>query len=329
MRRKKTFKAIIIGCGKIGGYFDNKKDSVIYSHAQGYFKNPNITVVDYVDKDISKASSLAKKYNSCNCSRDAIASINKNSPDVVSVCTPDNTHFGIIKRMLKNRIVPKLIFVEKPVCLQKEELRFLQKQSVKKGVKIIINHSRRFSPKYALLRKLIKKNKFGRPVRIDVFYYGGFKHNGVHVIDTLMFLFNDKLAVRKATGRLKNCHQGDPTIDMVLDFKKNNARVYLHAFDERYYQIFDFDLKFEKARLRIENFESSFLLENKIRNSMGENVLVGADLNFGSNYSTCMQNAISIIVKYLKTKNNSFIQDYTINKAKDTMNVIWSFNKCA
>ena len=45
------------------------------------------------------------------------------------------------------------------------------------------------------------------------------------------------------------------------------------SFDERHYQLFEFDLRFEKARLRIEDFGSRILFEKKEVNNIGENVL--------------------------------------------------------
>jgi len=43
--------------------------------------------------------------------------------------------------------------------------------------------------------------------------------------------------------------------------------------------------------------------------------------------STPMQNAINLITKYLKTKNNNIIENYTIDKSENTMKLIWDVKK--
>ena len=59
--------------------------------------------------------------------------------------------------ILNLNYLPKLIFLEKPVCENLEQLNLLINLSNDKGVKIIANHSRRFDPKMIQLKKLILK----------------------------------------------------------------------------------------------------------------------------------------------------------------------------
>lgn len=316
------FKAIIIGCGKIAGYFDGHESYSLNSHAASYANLSGISVVDYIDINLEKAKKIAKKFHCQSFGTDFISSINKNKPDVVSICTPDNTHFSIAKRILTNKIVPKVIFMEKPACSNMEEFAYLKMASRKHKVVFIVNHSRRFHDAYIKLRGLIQKNVFGTPVRIDIFYYGGFKHNGVHVIDTLLFLFNDKLKCNGVRGRIQTQYKTDPTLDLSFVLSRSGAIVYLHAFDEKNYQLFDLDLKFDNARLRIENFESKFIFEKKNVNSKGENILINAKLDLLPVSSSPMENAMKIILKYLKTNDFSFIRQYSLDQAEDTMQTI-------
>ncbi|OGC08515.1 hypothetical protein A2230_08360 [candidate division WOR-1 bacterium RIFOXYA2_FULL_36_21] len=323
------FKAIIIGCGKIAGYFDSDLDSSVSSHARAYDNVPNIDVVAFIDTDLDKAQKLAKIYNCDSYGNDYISFINKHRPDVVSVCTPDNTHFEIINRMLINKVTPSVIFVEKPICSNSNEFNKIKLLSKRKNVAILINHSRRFNPKYINLKKMIQRNVFGKLIRADVFYYGGWKHNGVHVIDTLLFLFNENLFIRKIYGYMTTQYQNDLTLDVELLFDKNKAKIYLHAFDEKYYQLFDFDFKFEKARLKIENFENRYIFDEKFTNSKMESELIPRRLNLGKKNSSCIQNAINVISRYLKLKKANLIKDYSIDEAKTVMNIIWKGEKYA
>lgn len=321
------FKAMVIGCGKIAGFFDKSMDGPVYSHARGYFVNPDIEVVDYVDINLEKARKLAKKYNSNKFSENFIEPINTNKPDVVSICTPDNTHFSILKEILLNKTVPLVIFVEKPACLEANQLSYLRGLSKRRNAVIVVNNSRRFDCRYKKLRKLIKANKFGGLIRVDVFYYGGWWHNGTHVIDALLFLFEDSLKVTNIGGYINTQHRNDPTLDVSLSFKSTGSEVYLHAFDEKYYQIFDFDFKFEKARLKIDNFENRYIFEKKVVNSLNESILVQGRLNLGNANFTPMENAIRAITKYLKTKNPVFLDEYTVDKSENVVEVLSAAKK--
>lgn len=317
------YKAIIIGCGKIAGIYDKDLNAAPHSHAHAYFKNPHIDVVCYVNRTIEKAKELAKKYNSDNYSDNYMESINRNLPDVVSICTPDNTHFDIIKSILDNSFVPEIIFVEKPVCSSQSELNYLETISNQKNVQIIVNHSRRFDEKHQNIKKIIKQNAFGKLLRGDIFYYGGWNHNGVHVVDTLRFLFEDEIDVVSITDYIPTGYYNDPTLELILFLKSQKAKVYLNAFDERYYQIFDMDFKFENARLRIEDFGSRIQFEKKQTNFMNENVLAASDLNIKNSASTPIENAIDCIANFLQTKNKNVLSDCSLEDTKKTMQILW------
>jgi len=323
----KAFKAVIVGCGKIAGYYDKSKRGPVYSHAHAYFKSPDIGVIDYVDIRPEKAGKLAAKYRSKNFSTDFAGSVERNRPDVVSICTPDDEHFGVVEKILKGKFVPRVIFIEKPACSNIGELIQLKRLAAKRGAFIIINHSRRFEPKYKEIRKSIRAGRFGNLVRADIFYYGGLRHNAVHVLDTLLFLFNDALEVKEVGRKTLTRHRDDPTYDVRLKFKNNGADVYLHGFDEKYYQIFDLDLKFEKARLRIENFEERYLLQEKKVNDKDENVLVERRFDLKCPSGTPMENAVSSIARYLKTGQKNCIADAGIGEAEETMRTLWECEK--
>ncbi len=320
------FKAIIIGCGKIAGIFDETSEGLKCSHASAYRHTHRVLVVDYIDIVAEKAEKLARRYGGKSFGTDFMTSIARRQPDIVSVCTPDDTHFAIVHGILKGGILPKIIFVEKPACLSPGELDCLNSLAQERGVLIVVNHSRRFDGRYRRIKEAITTGRFGRLVRCDVCYYGGWKHNGVHVVDTLLFLFDDKLAVQRILGTIPTHQPDDPTIEMHLYFKKSGADVYLHAFDEMYYQVFDFDLKFERARLRIEDFENRFILEQKTVNSTNENVLIADEIDVGVKGSP-MMTAIGLMVDYLKTGDGSLLNEYGIERAGMTMDVLWEGEK--
>ncbi len=318
------YKTVIIGCGKIAGIYDKDLNAQPYSHAHAYFNNKNIEVACYVNRHIQKARDLAGKYNSNHYSDNYIDTIKACRPDVVSVCTPDTTHFEIIKNIFDAGPIPRVIFVEKPVCSNHDELDHLESFARQNKAQIIVNHTRRFEEKHQNIKRLIATGTFGNLVRGDISYYGGWKHNGVHIVDTLRYLFADEIDVDKISGSLPSRYDNDPTLSLVLFLKSQGAMVHVHAFDEKYYQIFDIDLKFEKARLRIEDFGNKITYEKKRVNSMNENVLVEETLNISTPSTTPVENAVNSIVDYLQAGDHRIIADYSLENSIKTMETLWN-----
>ena len=97
--------------------------------------------------------------------------------------------------------------------------------------------------------------------------------------------------------------------------------------NEENYQLFEFDLKFEKARIRIEDFGQRIVYEEKEINDMNENVLVVKDSPLDVSKISPMQNAINIIVSSLQGTTETI--GYQLSDISKTMNLIWEGNKWA
>ena len=314
-------KALIIGCGKISGLYDDKEDDYIYSHAKAYTKNNSIDLVCCCDLNIDNAKTLSQKYNIPNISDNFLEAIKLYNPDVVSVCTPDKTHYEVVISILKCEYLPKIIFLEKPACQNEDELNELISLSREKDVKIVVNHSRRFDNLHKQLKNEIQNNKFGKLIKADVVYYSGWQHNGVHMVDTLNFLFSDNLEFEQLLNTTNSPYENDYNLDFKCKFKNNDALVYITTMDEKYYQLFEFDFKFEKVRIRLEDFGQRISYEEKEINSMNENILVKKDFQTTVDDTTPMQSAISEIVAFLEY--NKALKGYLIEDISQTMKTIW------
>ena len=110
------YKAFIIGCGKIAGLYDDFDDNQIYSHARAYFENHKIDLVGCYDSNFDRSSQLAEKFETSSYDENYLEAFNIIKPDIVSICTPDVSHFEIVESILMSSYVPKIIFLEKPAC---------------------------------------------------------------------------------------------------------------------------------------------------------------------------------------------------------------------
>jgi predicted dehydrogenase len=322
------YKSLIVGCGKISGLYDKKDNDSIYSHAHAYANNKTIETVCFCDKNIDNAKKLAKKYNCENYSEDSLKSIEKFRPDVISVATPDTTHYDVVCEILSLpfEALPKVIILEKPACQNDIQLNDLIFKSEQKNVKILVNHSRRFDELHQNLKSAISEKRFGKLVKAHAVYYSGWDHNGIHTVDTLSFLFDDELEFLGLLNSEPSPYENDYNLEFKMKFKKSDVLIYLLTMNEDFYQLFEFDLMFENARIRIEDFGDRISYEEKIINIMNENVLIKKDFSVISNKEkTPMQSMIDLVVEHLNNQQN--LDEYLIQNISKSMKVIWEGNK--
>ena len=317
------FKSIVIGCGIIGsGNYKDYKNS----HAYAYKKNKNINLVCGVDTNKKKLRQFSKIFK-CNNSTNILNTLKFYKPDVISVCTPDSTHFKIVNKILDSKFKPLIIFLEKPCCNNLREFNYILKKSKKKRVQILVNHSRRFNTNFLKLKTKIKNGKFGKLKSSYSFYYNGWMHNGIHLVDDFIFFFGKDLVVDKVEKANLLDKQKNLTFDAILRFKNSNTKLSFIGVDYNNYQIFDTDLRFENSRVCIDNFGQNIYIQKKNFNKLGENVLTNKKLLFLRPKISNFENAISKIVKYLKKKEKLYLKNYRIDDFKKTMKIMWDAQK--
>ncbi|MEM4396791.1 MAG: Gfo/Idh/MocA family oxidoreductase [Candidatus Woesearchaeota archaeon] len=310
-------KAGIIGCGKIAGYYEKKINP--NTHAGAYLTHDLFKLEVCYDIIKNKTINFAKKYN-CHFSKNLDEFLNTYSLDVVSVTTPDDTHYEILKKILLNKIKPRIIFLEKPACETKNEFEEIIRLSKKYKVKVVVNLSRRFDELHNYLRNLIKRKTLGSFVSGIGTYYGGLKHNGVHLIDTLIYLLNENFIVLDVFGVINEEEIKDPTIEFRIKTIRKNRIISVFGFNEKQYQLFELDLRFTKGRIRIEDFGTILRIEKRFKNNIGENILKPHNVKIVKKNSSLI-NALNIIAGHLLK--NRDIKKYDIISTNKTMNLIW------
>jgi predicted dehydrogenase len=313
-------KSIIIGCGRIAGA--PRTATPTSTHAGAYKANAEVALVACVDRTKVKSQDFAARFG-CESFSSVSLALQQHQPDIVSVCTPNSTHYSVVKEILMSPNLPRVIFLEKPACSSITELAELQILSLNKQVEIVVNHSRRFDARYSKIRERIKQNEFGDMLRADVVYYNGWQNNGVHIVDTMAYLFDSELEVLKLKGVILTPVCQDPTLEFEMAFKNKYGRIMLSGIDERYYQLFDFSFQFTNARLRIEDFGSKIILEKKVVNEIGENVLKQVKHGIVQSSDTPMQIAVNLICTRLISGNKSLLKGFLLSDIAQTMKTIW------
>jgi predicted dehydrogenase len=88
----------IIGCGRIGSLWDEQvQSSFSKTHAQAFFKIHPKSLVAFCDVQLSRAQQAARHW-SCQNATDSIDQFLKNTFDIISLCTPVESRFEIVKK---------------------------------------------------------------------------------------------------------------------------------------------------------------------------------------------------------------------------------------
>lgn len=313
------FKALVVGCGKIAG-----GDAIFgpTTHGGAYARSQRIELAAGIDTVPETARRFAGRFG-CEYGSELISALEHHAPDVVSVCTPDKTHYEVVCEILSAPSVPRVIFLEKPACATMEQYVNLKQMVTGRGCIVVVNHSRRFNSDIQNLRARIAAGEFGPLKRARSIYYSGWLHNGTHIVDTLAFLLNDTLQVDRIISVIESPYQGDPTLEVQATLIKLKAPVLISAIDETLYQLFELDLWFEEARLRLENFGERVILERRVVNEIGERVLKMSSTGLPERQMVPMEEAVSRIESYLASGDATVLAGCRLEDIGPTMETLW------
>lgn len=267
----KTIRAGIIGCGRMAGIRQAPGESAVYSHAAAFDHHPRFALVAVADTDAERSSAFAERWGLSGTFVDPAELLRVAKPDVVSVCSPTEAHFEQILLISEHDDAPRVVFAEKPICEHPSQLDRLRSVASARGVEILVNHTRRFDPGHQRLAAAIQGDELGGLMRGHCTYYGGWMHNGSHLVDTLRMLLGDPLDVVDvrpgAPGK-----PGDPCWEVI--FSSGSSRITVVSIDERRYQLFEIDLLFERGRALARDFGAQIIVEDVRVNEFDERVLV-------------------------------------------------------
>ncbi|TGK07888.1 gfo/Idh/MocA family oxidoreductase [Leptospira semungkisensis] len=248
----------------------------------------------------------------------------KQIPDLAIISSPSESHYRNALDCIEFGI--QNLLIEKPVCETFVQAKDLDKFARKKGVRIWVNHERRYHPKYAWAKSVIESGKYGevRTIRASVLTSalapgraykgrtGPLFHDGTHAVDLIYWLLGKPDRVRSSLTRRK----GIPVEDRAVAFLeyKSGPIVFLEAGGARDYFQFEMDIMTEKARILLSNDGMKLFESRPSRIYKGFNSLTEVSFPeksfLGSNP---FENLYSSIRKVLTGKSESMTGDISEN----------------
>ena len=251
--KNKIFNVLIVGCGRIGAFFDKPKDRNVLTHAHAFSLHKGFNLVGFIDSDFEQAKKAASVWGG-QVFKNIDEAFKNNKIDIVCNAAPDKFHFQILKEILKYK--PRLILAEKPLTATLKEAKKIMKLAKKNKIEMAVNYRRRFVPEFKKIKKDIKNGKYGEYLTGNGYYTKGIVHNGSHAIDLLLYFVGN---IKKSFTLANNGGSvNDPQITTAIEFN-NKKKFFLQNINHNLYTIFELDLLFSKARIRIIN--SGFKIE--------------------------------------------------------------------
>lgn len=245
MRR---YRAAIIGCGRIGCDCGDPAigSSRLTTHAAAYQVLDRTELVALCDIDERRLLQAGQRYGITRLYRDHRALIDRERPDLVSICTPADDHAPVLRDIVEHGVVAAVL-LEKPVASSLAAARELTHDVLRGRIPVAVNYTRRFVPVYRELVADVRSGRLGRMQHISGLYGKGVFNNGTHLLDLLRWMFGDPSTV---TGTAVVSGGSDPTLDLRITWD-GACDAWVRGTDSEAYNVFELDLVGTAGRVRL------------------------------------------------------------------------------
>jgi predicted dehydrogenase len=142
-------------------------------HARFWAQHPDVELVAVADGRLERAAEVASKWGAPGAYASAEELMARAQPDAVSVATPDFVHRDPVVAALEGGAH---VLVEKPLALSSDDARSMIAAADRANRLLMVNHSMRWIPYFASLKRSIVAGELG-----DVVAAHSFKADTIHV----------------------------------------------------------------------------------------------------------------------------------------------------
>lgn len=238
----KKRNVIIIGAGKIAALFDTPKSNKILTHAHAFSISEHFELIGFYD---SKYESAVKASEIWKCKAFEKMEDALREADIVCCCVPDEYHYEMLVEIAQYPV--ELVIAEKPIAIMIDDAVKIKELFTKKNIPILVNYSRRYIKEYRDLKQQI--SNMGKFLKGTAYYGKGIIHNGSHVLDLISFLLDTEQIVKRVSNPIGDFFENDQSCDAEIEI--GNGIFNMVAIDCRVVTVFEIDLFFERARVKI------------------------------------------------------------------------------
>ena len=195
------YRIALVGVGK--AQKDTPKDGckIGYIHAEMLAKQTRGNLAAGVDISDENLRVWSEKFGISKGYTDYAEMLRDLKPDVVALATYVGLHYPMIESAARAGV--KGIFCEKPFLNSPAEIGKLRALIEETGVKIVVNHMRRYQPIFIHAKALIDAGRIGKPEMMSAGVAGwDLSEWGAHWLDIFRFL-NSDCPVKWAFGQTR------------------------------------------------------------------------------------------------------------------------------
>lgn len=303
------YRAGIIGCGNIGGLYDEREDDGnVYTHAGMYRSVEKIDLICAADPDTARIEGFSRFWSPERCYSDHREMLKHEMLDIVSIATPDETHYEIILEVLRCQ-TPRIIFTEKPLAMNLALAIEAYEACQRKNIALVVDYVRRWDENHCRIKEMVSNGELGFIQSLIGYYVRGIRHNGCQMINTMQYVFGKIVCVKAMSPDNLGSFTGDPSLDIALEFESGFTG-YMIALDKFDYgfSTFEIDIFGLNGRLRILNGGQNFEYYKTSIDSQFPNFkkLIRSDSSLEkSTYGAAMKGTGKQLFSFLEGKTNS------------------------
>lgn len=252
------YRAAVIGCGKIGSELsvDPFLKGDVFTHAEAYISCAKTELAAICDLDPARLDAATNLWGTKATYSSAADLVANEKLDILSICTPTQTHGEVLLAVLDSPNPPRAILCEKPLGMTLAESEIMAELAVKKNVVLATVYMRRYAKNFRALKKFLDEGGIGDLQVVTGLYIKGTFHNGTHWFDMLRYLCGE-VEIVSGLNNLGETRE-DPTLDVALRLK-SGVFATLRACDHTAYTVFEMELFGTGGRVRI--VDSGFEIE--------------------------------------------------------------------
>jgi predicted dehydrogenase len=179
----------------MGSTFDEEKErfsrwQAPHAHAACYRAVPGVELVAGADPYESQRDAFARRWglDRTHLYADYHEMLERERPDVVSVCTTARPRAAIVRDVLRADAGVRAIWAEKPMAIQLAEADEMVDGCRRAGVYLAIGASRCWDATYNRMRELIELGEIGEVLHVSAFGRCALSHNGSHLLTLVAYL---------------------------------------------------------------------------------------------------------------------------------------------
>jgi predicted dehydrogenase len=207
----RRYRAAVIGCGKMAR-----------GHAHAFVTSDRVDLVACADVSEAAREGFAREFSIPANYEDPAEMLQREHPDIVSVCTWPPLHAELTELAFANGV--KAVWSEKPMAVHLSEADRMVDAAAAAGGVLVINHQRRYIQAYNQARDLIAEGAIGDLTQITGICGGDALTDGTHLIDMTRYL-NNGVPITAVFGAIDMTPKGDVSPDGMGTIEFNQTRM--------------------------------------------------------------------------------------------------------